>query len=252
MGLAAALAWSLAVHSSHAEDASMADQPDRWLLIFDTSIAMERCLPATTTELQNLFFGNMNGELTAGDSIGVWTFDQKLTMGKFPLVEWQPQQASETTSSLVTFLDYDRYYGKTHFASITPALREVIAQSRRLTILLFCDGRDKLKLTPCDDGINRAFNAVQPKRQKDKVPFVVVIRTQNGHFVGATVNLPPGKVDLPVFPPLPAPATPRAATPVASAQQADNTPAQPSVPPLVIVGTNVITNPEEIKKLSGP
>ncbi len=203
---------------------------------------MEHWLPGTTTELQNLFFSNLSGQLQAGDSVGVWTFDEKLHSGRYPLFTWQPQIAADEASRLINFLDFEHYSGRTRLAALKPLLGRVIAHAQRLTIVIFCDGKDKLKLTPYDDGINRVFDTMQADRKKVKVPFVVVIRTQEGKFVGATVNLPPGNLDLPVFPPLPQPVQIVPANPP---------PAAPA-PPLVIVGTNVLTNPDEIKKVSGP
>jgi hypothetical protein len=46
----------------------------------------------------------MNGELHAGASLGVWTFDQKLHVGEFPLRAWEPARAAETASNLVSCL----------------------------------------------------------------------------------------------------------------------------------------------------
>lgn len=225
--------------------------PERWLLIFDTSSTMQHWLAGTTTELQNLFFSNISSQLHAGDSLGVWTFDKKLHTGRYPLFTWQPQNAADEASQLINFLDFEHYSGRTRFAVLQPFLGRVIANSPRLTVLIFCDGKDKLKLTPYDDGINRVFDAMQADRNKLKAPFVVVIRTQAGKFVGASVNLPPGLLNVPTFPPLPqaaqiAPANPPVDSP------ASPPPPLPPVAPLVIVGTHVLTNADEIKKISGP
>jgi hypothetical protein len=226
------------------------EPPERWLLIFDTSTAMNRWLAGTTTELQNLFFDRMSGQLHQGDSIGVWTFAEKLETGKYPLFNWVPVKAADESAALVDFLDYEKYKGKTKFAVLRPALRQVIENSQRLTIVIFCDGKDELKLTPYDDGINGTFRAMQADRKKVKDPFVVVVRTQNGSFVGATVNLPPGSLDFPAFPPLPLPADVAPANVTPEAPPFTPAPAPPAAP-LVIVGTNVVTNQSEIKKLSG-
>jgi hypothetical protein len=225
--------------------------PERWLLIFDTSMPMQHWLPGTTTELQNLFYNNFSGQLSAGDSVGVWTFDEKLRAGRYPLFAWQPQNAAEEASRLINYLDFEHYSGHTRFKVLQPLLGRVIASSLRLTIILFCDGKDKLKLTPYDEGINHVFEATQADRKKVKAPYVVVIRTQQGKFVGATVNLPPGSIDLPSFPPLPQPAAIAPNNPAPDVSSPVEPP-PPSAPPLVIVGTRVLTNTDEIKKISGP
>lgn len=227
------------------------EPPQRWLLIFDTSVTMERWLPGTTTELQNLFYGSMGGQLAAGDSVGVWVFSDKLHTDLYLPITWMPAKAASASSQLVDLLTHEHYLGSTKFSVLGPVLQRVIASSQRLTIVLFCDGKDELKLTPYDDSINQAFRAMQADRKKAKVPFVLVLRTQHGRFVGATVNLPPGNLDFPAFPPLPASDYPVQTHPPVPVQPAQPPPVVAG-PPLVIVGTKVLTNDADIKKVTGP
>ncbi|HEY4417761.1 MAG TPA: hypothetical protein VGO57_18865 [Verrucomicrobiae bacterium] len=224
------------------------EPPQRWLLIFDTSFVMKNRLPALKTELKNLFLSSISGQLHAGDSVGVWTFNKKLEPGVFPQFTWTPTFAAEVSSNLVRFLSDQSYSGGTSFASLTPLLGRVIDNSDRLTILIFCDGQDELKMTPYDAGINQVFAQSQAERKKSGQPFVLLIRTQTGQFVGATVNLPPGNLDVPPFPPLPVEALAPPANAVANPPPVI-VPRNPvSQPPLVIVGTNVGTNIDELLK----
>jgi hypothetical protein len=227
------------------------EPPQRWLLIFDTSVTMERWLHGTTTELQNLFYGSMSGQLRAGDSVGVWVFDKKLHTDRYLPFTWQPAKAADETSQLKDFLTQQHYLGNTKFSVLQPVLRRVIADSQRLTIVLFCDGKDELKLTPYDDNINTAFRAMQADRKKAREPIILVVRTQHGKFVGATVNLPPGNLDFPAFPPLPASDYPVPVHPPIAVLPAEPPPVV-TAPPLVIVGTKVVTNEDDIKKVTGP
>lgn len=232
-------------------------EPQRWLLVFDTSITMKGWLPATTTELTDVFISSMSGQLHEGDSVGIWTFGEKLRAAQYPQFIWAPASAASAASDLNDFIKREHYLGNTTFSVLWPALRQVIGHSQRLTIVIFCDGRDTFKLTPYDDGINRIFKQLRAARKKLQAPFVVVVRTQEGHCIGATVNLPPGNLDLPPFPLLPqevealtantnVPSSPVTAPVIAPP------PPVVTAPPLVIVGTNVITNPDEIKKATGP
>ena len=72
----------------------------RYLLIFDTSAAMKKRLPATQATVNRLSFSMMNGQLQPGDSIGVWTFDLKLRAGQFPLQRWLPENAATIASNI--------------------------------------------------------------------------------------------------------------------------------------------------------
>jgi hypothetical protein len=245
--LATALAAIILITSAPAQ--TLLNPPQRWLLVFDTSIAMKNRLAQTTTEVENIFISDMTGQLHEGDSVGIWTFAKKLRAADHPLVIWVPGQAASEASELIGFLNHRDYLGRTYFSAIEEPLKKVIAHSQRLTIVIFCDGSDDLKLTPYDEGINQAFNQLRADRDALKQPFVVVVRTQGGGFVGATVNLPPGNLDFPPFPPLPqdSPVVPVSSPPAAAAA-----PAAPAVvpPPLVIVGTNVITNTNDLQRVS--
>ncbi len=249
-GLFAVLAVQVLFSRASAQTAP--EPPQRWLFVFDTSSTMKKRLPATKLELKNIFISSVSGELHAGDSVGVWTFNQKIRTGEFPLTTWMPQFAATVSSNLVAFLDRQHYSGDTRFAVLNQTLGNVINNSERLTIVIFCDGADTLKLTPYDDGINQTFQQMQPAQKKSGQPFVLVIRTQRGGFVGATVNVPPGNLDLPPFPPLPPPieiAPPNLPPPPVIA------PVPPPViatPPLVIVGTNVGTNINDMPKIVPP
>jgi hypothetical protein len=242
--LAAALAAM--VLFSHAS-AQMAAPPQRWLLIFDTAATMKKFVPATTAELQNLFFDSISGQIRVGDSVGVWTFGKKLHAGEYPQLTWMPAQAAADAADLTIFLKNQHYADKTTYAALHPALDRLIAHSQRLTVIIFCDGRDDLKLTPYDKEINQTFQQLKMGRTDLKVPFVLVVRTQEGQFVGATVNIPPGSLDLPPFPLLPQPVETVPANP---AQTPVNAPPPVVVPApsLIIVGTNVLTNTNGLKQ----
>jgi len=214
---------------------------ERWLLIFDTSAAMKKRLPAVEVAVKNFFTTGGSGQLQAGDSVGVWTFDQQLRTGQFPLIHWPPVNVGETASNLVAFVRQQHFTGKTSFAALQPLLGEVINHSERLTVIVYCDGQDVISWTPYAEGINRTFGQNQDERKSARQPFALLLRTQQGKFTGCAVNFPPGTFSIPAFPPLPAPPVVKTELLTGSALVASK-PTPLVVPSLVIVGTNVGTN----------
>lgn len=208
--------------------------PGRWLLIFDTSADMKRRVPAVQTEVNTLLALGLGGRLQAGDSIGVWTFDETLRTGEMPLIYWAPEDAATIAASINKFVGKQRYENRTRFAALQPLLNRVAQSSPRLTVLIFCDGDGAFTGTPYDDGVNRIFRQRLAEQKKARQPFVVVLRSQLGQYVGCTVNFPPGMVNVPDFPPLPPPPATNAAPPPLPPPAPP-----PTAPPLVIVGTNV-------------
>src|ERR1019366_5469504 len=80
------------IPAGHAQPTSQATD-SRYLFIFDTSTDMKKRLPAVQAEVNMLLSGAMGGQLRAGDSLGVWTFDKELRTGQFPLRHWKAEDA---------------------------------------------------------------------------------------------------------------------------------------------------------------
>jgi hypothetical protein len=212
----------------------------RFLLLFDTSSDMKKRLPAVQRALDTLLATNMRSQLHADDSIGVWTFDRGVSMGQFPLQRWVPANAATIASNIIRFVAKQHYSKKTSFAAVRPYLNRVVHDSDRLTVLIFCDGEGEITGTPYDSDINRIFKQQQAERKRAREPFILVLRSQLGNYVGCTMNLPSAPVNFPEFPPLPqAPIEPTNAPPPPTPP-----PTKPAIeaPPLIIIGTRAATN----------
>jgi hypothetical protein len=208
---------------------------NRFLLIFDTSVDMRQRMPAVQKALDTLLETSVNGQLHLRDSVGVWTFDQDLHTGQFPLQYWNPDDAPMIASNIIKFVKKQHYLNKTGFDALQPLLNQVVQRSGRLTVLIFCDGRGEIHGTPYDAGINKIFQQRQSERQAERLPIVIGLRSQRGQYAGCMVSFPPQPVSLPAFPPWPE---------VAPAPPVTNAPAPPSpprssVPSLIIVGTTI-------------
>jgi hypothetical protein len=191
---------------------------------------MKPRLPAVQKALNSVLATNANGELHTNDTIGVWTFDQVLHAGQFPLQRWKPEYAATIVSNITAFAGSQRYSKKTGFDALVPMLNQLVRRSERLTMVIFCDGYGEIHGTPYDTGINQVFQQRQGERQKARLPIVIVLRSQRGQYTGCTMNFPPQPVSLPEFPPLPE---------VVSAPTNASVPPRASVPSLIIVGTTI-------------
>ncbi len=206
----------------------------RFLFVFDTARDMKPRVEAVQKTLNLMLATSLNGQLHAGDSVGVWTFSQNLRPGDYPLQTWNPDHAALIASNLVRFVGGQHYAKSAHFEVLPPVLDKVVEDSERLTVLIFCDGAAKFSGTPFDDGVNRLFAQKLAAQKKAQQPFVVVLRSQLGKFTGCSVGLPPSPLDYPQFPPLPLPPPP--------APKLNNPPPPAPVitgPPLIIIGTNI-------------
>jgi hypothetical protein len=213
---------------------------NRLLLIFDTSSDMKKRLPEVRIGLDEALATGMGGNLQPGDSIGVWTFDQELHAGQFPLQSWVPESGAIIASNIIAFVGKQHYERKTSFDVLQTALNRVVQNSERLTVLIFCDGETEISGTPFDGGINQIFQKQRSRLKRAKRPFIIVMRAQLGDYAGCTVNFPPLPMSFPAFPPLPPPPAPPEPAPEPASTPPPAPPA--TLPPLIIVGTHVGTN----------
>lgn len=236
----AAVVFSGAVHAESAV-------AGRWLLVFDTSYPMKKRLPATLLAASNLVATSASGLIRKNDSVAVWTYNQQLTSNQLPPIAWNPARSAVASSNLVAFLKRQRFGSESKLSSLETPLARVIASSERLTIVIFCDGLSEMSSTPYDEGINQSFHNSQAERAKSRQPFVVVLRTQLGKYVGCTVGYPPNDINFPPFPELPPPVPVKAPVkaPVAALPPAN-------VPSLVIIGTKVGTNLDSAPETVSP
>ena len=215
----------------------------RYLFIFDTSSAMKKRVPAEVRGIQELFATSMPGQLELGDSIGVWAFDDQLHTGEFPLQRWQSEGLFTISTNIIAFVQNHHYARSTSFKQVTPMIDRLVASSPRLTVFIFSDGGGQFIGTPVDDSVNSVFARNAATMKKNHEPFVIVLRSQFGQYVGFTINTAES-INVPSFPAPPPP--PQAVTPPPPPPQ----PAQAA--PLIIIGTNTPPPPPVIQKPTPP
>lgn len=225
-----------------------AEIEERWLLVFDTSSEMKKRLPGVEATIKTFLGTSGGGQIHAEDSVGVWTFCRQLHTGKFPLTLWRPERSAVTISNLVKFVHHEWFAGDTSLDALQPSLGKVIASSDRLTVLIYCDGNSQINWTPYDSGINQTFQQNFAERKKSRQPFVLLLRTQQGKFTGCTVNFPPSEINVPAFPAWPEPPKPVVDLPPPAPAPVP-APVIP-VPSLIIVGTHVGTNLDDLKNMA--
>jgi hypothetical protein len=209
---AALLAFVFMIPALRAQPTEQTVQ-SRFLFVFDTSKNMKPRLEALQKCLNTLLATSLGGQMHAGDSMGVWTFNETLQTKGFPLQNWNPENAVNIASNFIKFVNAQHYGKSTHFEVLQPSLNRVVQNSERLTVLIFCDGDGKISGTPYDDAINQALKEKLVEQKNAHQPLVIVLRSQLGQFVVASIGLPPQLVNIPIFPPLPSPPPPPAPTP---------------------------------------
>ena len=214
-------------------------QPGRFLFIFETSPTLKRSLPSVEKSLEAIFTNSLPGELRAGDEIGVWTVDDKLHTGQFPLTTWAPSNAVAFSTGLKNFLEKQSFRQNGNFAQLTTSLNNVAENSERLTVFIFCDGQTGISGTPFDDGVRNIFKESAAGQKKLRQPFIVVLRAQLGKFIACAVTLPPNRLNVPEFPSLPVKPAPVVVPVMVMPAPVVKRLPPVVVPSLIIIGTNI-------------
>ena len=151
---------------------------DRCLLIVETSKSMQRRADAVLGVVQDMLMSGLNGQFRDGGTLGVWTFNEDLYAGRFPLQTWSSSAQKDITQRTLTFLKGQKYEKQANFDKVAPALGRVISDSRRLTVILISSGDWKIRGTPFDDRINGFYQQWHDQQQKARMPFVTDLARQ--------------------------------------------------------------------------
>jgi len=243
------LATLLAVLLAGGVSRAQSQQPARYLLIFETSPVMKKNLPLIRQMLGEMFSSNLQNQMKTGDDLAVWTVDETLHTGTFPLQSWTPDNAADYTDQLNDFLGHQKYRRKASLAGIQPLLDHVVQNSEKLTVLIFCDGQARISGTPYDSGMSDILTNAMARLNGVEKPFVIVLRSYHGEYLGCSVN----RSGLLNFPPFPAPPPPPQPQPVVKAVPAPapapvTGPVVTPIQALVIIGTNASTNASALVK----
>jgi hypothetical protein len=225
VALLALVAWPLGAQTNPQPPVS-----DRYLLIVDTSAAMRRRASGVQNAVESLLHSTMAAQLQRGDTVGVWTYNEKLQAGHLPLQFWTPENSDLVASNIVRFIKAQTYEGESRFETVVQPLSRLIQESRRLTVMLISDGDERFLGTSFHDGIARAYASKFAEQQKARMPFVTVLRAARGRITSATVNLAPWPADFPTFPPEPVVEAPKPEV------KPKPEPPRPVVPNLIVIG----------------
>lgn len=178
-------------------------QPARWLLVVDTSAVMAQRAQALEGVLGELLLSGINGQMQAGDELGIWSYNKELFAGIAPMQIWDPARSNVIAGRSSRFIGRQKFEGQPHIETVIPELNRVMKESRRLTVLIFSDGAQNISGTPFDAAINAAYAKHRADLARTRMPLVTVLRSERGNYLGQTVSFAPWPIEFPPFTPEP-------------------------------------------------
>lgn len=201
-----AVAWWLSLGSLTAQTSTNSPAvtnstpEDRILVIVETSSAMQKRTENVQKLVGEMFSSGLGGDMRSGDTVGMWTFNDELQTGQFPLQRWTKATRQRVAVTMVQFLQQQRFEKTARPAVFWETLTNIVARSERITVVIVSSGSEPIKGTPFDESIAQNYLKNDEAQRKAKMPFVTILRAYQGKFVSFSVCLPPWPMELPDYP----------------------------------------------------
>lgn len=185
---------------------TLAPSPEggRFLFVVDKSSGMEKLQDATEAAIFDLIGTGINGQMQAGDTFGLWTFNKVTATGRFAMQVWDPRKARQQATVVAAFLSGVDYENSSNLKEVTATLKPVINAVSNATIFIISDGDSSMKGTPFDKTINAEYKRQRRQRASAKRPYVTTLIARDGWIIdqsvtiaGAPISLPPRRVPPP-------------------------------------------------------
>ncbi|MGD0615038.1 MAG: hypothetical protein ABSA69_06305 [Verrucomicrobiota bacterium] len=173
---------------------------NRWLFVVETSKHMEPRARAAGQTAASLVWSGANGQMRPGDTLGIWTFNDDVYAGRFPLQIWSPGTRQETSAQMFQFLNAQKFEKDSRLDNALGKMLRIIRNSDYITVVLVSDGSKKIHGTPFDDQINRTYRSWSKEQEKALIPFVTVLRAEHGRITHYAVAMPPWPIEMPPLP----------------------------------------------------
>ena len=216
---------------------------DRYLFVVETSAAMAKLEHGGRQAVFDLIYSGIEGRMRPGDSFAIWTFQEDVSIGEFPMHVWKPDDKLSLASRAGTYLKQVPYKDK---ASLSKALMRVMSLVRGVkdvNVIFVCSAAAKVE----ELGSFPLWDQRKVEAKKAKKPLLLTLAARGGDIVQRGVVLQGNALPLPHPPPelvtveLPPPVPVEPAPKIARApiiMQAPPKPTPPPAEPLPVVPTN--------------
>jgi hypothetical protein len=170
----------------------------RYLIVLENSARMDRQREVALDTVHELILKGIQGQIQAGEVLGVWTFRDRVERDRFRPVVWAPGRARDVANDVYRTLRDDRFGREPDLDLAMAAVTEVAGQVDRLTVFLVVSGYPMIRGAWFDDEINEVYQQHADGMRQSRRPFVTVLVMDRGRTVahatspgGRTIYIPP-------------------------------------------------------------
>lgn len=171
-----------------------------FLFIIDSSISMEQRKPAAIKLVRDVITSGFDGQIDAGDSIDIWTYDTENNLRGYPPQIWSSTNAARIIESATQYLEGYRFKGRSDFANVATDLNILVPQTKSLLIVIITDGEQPFAGFHLDLEINGYLAKKGRIGTQAKDPLLVSLAAINGAIRTWTAYFGQGEIALASLP----------------------------------------------------
>jgi hypothetical protein len=214
---------------------------NRFLFVVETASVMKSRTNGIAQAVLGLLKSDIQGELRQGDTIGLWTYNDRLH-ADFPMQVWSRKNKGDIVANVARFLGHQHYEKQERLDKVLPQIAPLIEGSERLTVIFVFDGAQPIRGTPFDTDINDLHKQYGREFRAAHAPIVTLLVARDGAIFDYTVNYPSSVVVPHTADPLPPPQTNAPPQLVVAMPPPPPPPVEPKPPvrriEIVMTGTN--------------
>ena len=207
---------------------------DRYLFVVETSAAMAKLEHGGRQAVFDLIYSGIEGRMRPGDSFAIWTFQEDVSIGEFPMHVWKPDDKLSLASRAGNYLKQVPYKDKASLSKALVRVMSLIRGVKDVNVIIVCSTAAKVE----ELGSFPLWDQRKGEAKKAKKPLLLTLAARGGSIVQRGVVLQGNELPLPHPPPelvtveLPPPAPLEVAPKVARAPIIIQAPPKPTPPPV--------------------
>ncbi len=162
---------------------------NKFLFIVDTSSAMKKVALPSRQAVFDMIYTGLYDQMKAGDSYGLWTFNQEPFTSIFPMQIWHPQQTMALASHAAKFLRDQPYRNRARLGPLMDKVLTIITGVKDVTVFIISDENTQVQGTPFDNQLKAAYTLNAEESAKATQPLITTLTARGGEIVSASVHI---------------------------------------------------------------
>jgi len=221
---------------------------NRFLFVVETSATSSRLDHGGRQALVDLIYTGVYGQMRTGDTFGLWSFNEQVFAGVYPMQTWDSENTMELASNAGQFLKGQRYHKKGRFEPVVQEVLGLVRGIKDVNIFIISDSETRPPADAFGPAFDREYAENIARLPNTKTPLITTIVGRNGSISNWLVTVGSEPIRLPAFAILPRVAP----KPAAPATVAKVEPIRPRRSPIIIKRSSPATPDLETDGNSAP